>query len=228
MRGLTRVPLSERAAQALMDEIESGRWEVGAQLPGELALAAELNVGRSTVREAIRQLVACRVLTTRQGVGVFLAATQASEGWDRLAEIAAITEVVQVRVAIESRAAALAAVHHDEADVDRIRRALTARNALVGASSPELAAADIDFHGVVVGASHNGLLNALFAGLRGRLVVAMTEFLELVPATDEDADEHQAVVDAILARDADRAEALTRAHLLGLATSLRPSLGRHS
>ncbi|MDG3016928.1 FadR/GntR family transcriptional regulator [Speluncibacter jeojiensis] len=222
------MPLSERAAQELMGEIESGRWEVGDQLPGELALAAELNVGRSTIREAIRQLAARRVLTTRQGVGVFLAATRASEGWDRLAEIAAITEVVQVRVAIESRAAALAAVRHEEADADLIRRALTARNALLGAPSAELAAADIEFHGVLVAASRNSLLDALFTGVRRRLVEAMTELLDLMPATEQDADEHQAVVDAILARDADRAEALTRAHLLGLATSLQSGAGQRS
>lgn len=220
MDALTRVPLSQQAAQSLLDAITAGRWEVGEQLPGETSLAAELNVGRSTIREAIRQLAARGVLSTRQGVGVFLASITPVEPWDRLAQIGVIAEVLQVRVAIESRAAALAAVGHDDADAQSIRAALAERNALLGGTSSELASADIRFHRRVVTAAHNSLLSALFDSLEPRLVEAMTEFLELVPATQQDADEHAEVVDAILAGDSERAETLTRRHLLGLTGAL--------
>lgn len=220
MDALTRVPLSQQAAQALLDAIKAGRWEVGEQLPGEMSLATELNVGRSTIREAIRQLAARGVLSTRQGVGVFLASVTPVEPWDRLAEIGAIAEVLQVRVAIESRAAALAAVHHDDADAQSIRAALDDRNALLAGTPAELAAADIRFHRRVVAAAHNSLLSSLFDSLEPRLVEAMTEFLELVPATQQDADEHTDLVAAILDADAERAETLTRRHLLGLTDAL--------
>lgn len=220
MESLTRVPLSQRAAQALLDEITNGTWEVGDQLPGEMALAAELGVGRSTVREAIRQLVAKRVLTTRQGVGVFVTATDAGDEWNRLAELAAIADVVQVRVAIESRAAALAATHHDDTDVTAVTDALATRNAHATAAPAELAAVDIAFHRTVVAAAHNPLLLALFDTIRPRLVDEMTRLLELLPVTDHDADDHTAVADAIIARDATEAENLTRTHLLGIAAAL--------
>ncbi|WP_430332836.1 FadR/GntR family transcriptional regulator [Rhodococcus sp. ACT016] len=220
MDALTRVPLSQQVAQALLDEIATGRWEVGEQLPGEMDLAGRLGVGRSTIREAIRQLAARGVLTTKQGVGVFLTSATPVEPWDRLAQVGAIAEVLQVRVAIESRAAALAATNHDDSDAGAIRRALADRNRILGGDPAELAAADISFHRRVVAGAHNSLLIALFDSLQQRLVEAMTDFLALVPATPEDADEHAEVVEAVLSHDAERAEDLTRRHLLGLARSL--------
>jgi DNA-binding FadR family transcriptional regulator len=220
MDALSRTPLSHQAADALLDDVRGGRWEVGQQLPSEMALATELKVGRSTVREAIRHLVASGVLTTRQGIGVFLESTTPLQPWDRIAEIAEITEVVQVRVAIESRAAALAATFHVKAEAAAIRRALKKRNDLLGGDAPVLAAADIDFHRQVVAASHNKLLLTLFESLQPRLVRVMTDLLMILPGDHQDAAEHDAVVEAIVARDAERAETLTRTHLLDLARLL--------
>lgn len=221
MDALTRVPLSQQAAQALLDEISGGRWEVGEQLPGEVTLAGELSVSRSTIREAIRHLAASGVLTSRQGIGVFVTSTTPIDGWDRLAQIGAITEIVQVRVAIETRAAALAALSHQDTDAVAIRRALDERNQVVGRSTAvEFAEADIRFHREVVTAARNNLLLALFDSLQPRLVASMGELLKIMPVTQHDAHEHTAIVEAILARQADRAETLTREHLLTLASDL--------
>ncbi|MDH6196703.1 DNA-binding FadR family transcriptional regulator [Mycobacterium frederiksbergense] len=220
MDALARVPLSQQAAEALLDDVRGGRWEVGQQLPGEIALAAELNVGRSTIREAIGQLVTKGVLTTRHGVGAFLASTTPVEPWDRLAQVSEIAEVMQVRVAIECRAAALAATHHSRGDAAAIRRALKTRNGMLDASPAALAAADIEVHRLIVDAAGNRLLAALFDSIQPRLVAAMTDLLTIVCVADEDAEEHSAIVDAILARDAESAERLTRTHLLDLAAQL--------
>lgn len=221
MQSLTRTPLSEQAAQSLLADIGNRRWGIGEQLPGEMALAEELSVGRSTIREAIRRLAARGVLTTRQGVGVFLAALEPVEPWDQLAQVGEITELVQVRVAIESRAAALAARCHQDGDARSIRRALNVRNALVSGTAEDLASADIQLHREIIAASHNSLLLALFDSLQQRLIGAMTDLLTMMPATEHDAEEHVAVVEAIVAGDADTAERLTREHLLGLNEALR-------
>ncbi|MGC5248648.1 FadR/GntR family transcriptional regulator [Gordonia sp. DT219] len=220
MEALTRVPLSEQAARALLDDVAAGRWEVGEQLPGEVALAAELSVGRSTIREAIRRLAARGVLTTKQGVGVFLAAAKPAEPWDDLAQIAEITDVIQVRIAIEARAAALAALAHDSDDAAAITRALEDRHTVTGSDPETLAAVDMRLHRRIVAASHNSLLTALFDSIEPRLVAAMTDMLSLMPLDSKDDDDHGAVVDAILARDADAAESRTRTHLLGLAEGI--------
>ena len=225
MDALVRMPLSQRAAEALLDDARRGRWEVGQQLPGEIALAAELNVGRSTIREAIGQLVTKGVLTTRHGVGAFLASTTPVEPWDRLAQVSEIAEVMQVRVAIESRAAALAAHRHSKSDASAIKRALKIRNGMLDASPAELAAADIEVHRLIVDAAGNRLLRALFDSIQPRLVSAMSDLLTIVRVADEDAEEHSVIVDAILARDADAAESMTRTHLLALAAQVELPAG---
>ncbi|MBN9629446.1 MAG: winged helix-turn-helix transcriptional regulator, partial [Actinobacteria bacterium] len=56
MTPLRREPLAEQAAEALLDRIRAGEWALGQKLPGETTLAPQLGVGRSTIREAIRQL----------------------------------------------------------------------------------------------------------------------------------------------------------------------------
>ncbi|GAC79393.1 DNA-binding transcriptional regulator, FadR family [Gordonia malaquae] len=220
MDALTRAPLSQRAAQSLFDEIVGGRWERDQQLPSETALAAELGVGRSTIREAIRLLAARGMLVTRQGVGVFVRSTTPNDSWDRLAEISAIADVLQVRIAIESRAAALAAERNDAGEIAAVRRALDERDRMRIAAPEVLATADVDFHREIVKASGNAPLLALFDSIRPRIVSAMAEFLSLVAVSADDAVDHEGIVSAIADADSERAERVTREHLLSLVAAV--------
>ncbi|ERK61245.1 transcriptional regulator, GntR family, partial [Leifsonia aquatica ATCC 14665] len=104
-----RAPLADQAADALLERIRAGEWALGQKLPGETTLAPQLGVGRSTVREAIRQLAGRGVLQSRQGAGVFVTALDAPEDWDAVLRRASIVSVIEARIAIESEAAALAA-----------------------------------------------------------------------------------------------------------------------
>ena len=60
----------------------------------ETTLAPQLGVGRSTVREAIRQLAGRGILATRQGAGVFVVALDAPEDWTRTVARADILAVI--------------------------------------------------------------------------------------------------------------------------------------
>ncbi|WP_051297887.1 FadR/GntR family transcriptional regulator [Brevibacterium album] len=128
---LTRRPLADQAAEALLSRIAAGEWEVGARLPSESALVAQLGVGRSTVREAVRQLAGRGVVETRQGAGAFLTALAPHEDWNTVLRRAHITAVLEARCAIEAEAASLAALRRTPEDVRSIRRALSARARLL-------------------------------------------------------------------------------------------------
>ena len=65
-------------------------------------MAAQFGVGRSTIREAVRELAGRRVLESRQGAGVFVIALQAAEDWDKVLRKADITDVLEGRLAIET------------------------------------------------------------------------------------------------------------------------------
>jgi GntR family transcriptional regulator len=68
-----RAPLVSQAAAALRARIETGRWQLGDQLPSEPQLATELGISRGTLRESVRLLISDGLLNRKHGVGTFVA-----------------------------------------------------------------------------------------------------------------------------------------------------------
>lgn len=221
MAQVKRAPLADQAAELLMERIRAGEWTLGEKLPGETTLAPQLGVGRSTVREAIRQLAGRGVLASRQGAGVFVTALDAPEDWDSVLRRAGVVAVIEARVAIETEAAALAASRRTRADLRAIRRALADRDAHRSDIESHVDA-DTVFHRSIVAAAHNAVLLDLFDSFTPRLREAMIEMLRIrrVFGGDEDHDAHAALADAIADRDAAGAADLSRAHLLTLREAL--------
>ncbi|WP_029287344.1 FadR/GntR family transcriptional regulator [Cellulomonas sp. HZM] len=208
--------LADQAAEVLLGRIVAGEWALGERLPGETTLAPQLGVGRSTVREAIRQLAGRGVLQSRQGAGVFVTALDVPEDWDAVLRRVGIVEVVEARVAIESEAAALAAVRRTPADLRALRRALDARGR-AHATVEQHVDADTELHRRVVAAAHNEVLAELFDGFVPRVRAAMVTMLRIRPVDDEaDHEAHRELVDAVADRDPERAARLSRTHLTAL------------
>ena len=65
-------PLAEQVAQKIKDYILEEKLKAGDKLPTETALAKEMGVARSTVREAIKRLESQNILTVRHGAGSFV------------------------------------------------------------------------------------------------------------------------------------------------------------
>jgi DNA-binding FadR family transcriptional regulator len=218
---LLRAPLADQAADALLERIRSGEWALGQRLPGETTLAPQLGVGRSTIREAIRQLAGRGVLQSRQGAGVFVTALDAPEEWEAVLRRADIVSVIEARIAIESEAAALASTRRTPAELRALRRALEARGDVSNGIEAHVDA-DTAFHRAIVAAAHNDILAELFDGFVPRLRQAMVEMLRLRPVVDEatDHDAHRALLDAVAARDASAAARLSREHLASLTERL--------
>ena len=212
-----RHPLAAQTAQLLLTRIRQGEWPLGHRLPGETTLAAQLGVGRSTLREAIRELSGKGVLESRQGAGVFVTALDAAEDWDTVLRRATIVSVIEARIAIEAEAAALAATRRTPADLRAIRRTLAARG-VVGQSVPDHVDTDMAFHRTVIAAAHNEVLIQLFDAFLPRLRLAMIDMLKIRPIASEpcDHDLHRQLADAIVARDSEAAAAASRTHLSSL------------
>ncbi|MFC9766782.1 FadR/GntR family transcriptional regulator [Rhodococcus jostii] len=211
--------LTDQAADLLRARIASGEWEVGAKLPGETTLAAELGVGRSTVREAVRMLAGLGMVESRQGVGVFLRRSSPRQDWDRVLRTEEIRHVVEVRHTVEIEAARLAAARRDESDVAALRRALDARSAASGAGAAAFVDADIALHRAVVVAAHNPVLTELFETFVPRLREAMldlTAALDLSAGNEPDADAHRLLVEAVADGDAEEAVRVSTDHLMRL------------
>ncbi|EGD53720.1 FadR/GntR family transcriptional regulator [Gordonia neofelifaecis] len=216
-----RTPLADQAAELLLERIRAGEWELGQKLPGESTLGPQLGVGRSTLREAIRQLAGRGVLSSRQGAGVFVAALDAPEHWDDVLWKADITAVLEVRTALETEAAALAAQRRTPAQLRAIRSALETRRR-TRSGIDEHVAADIDFHRSVVVAAGNPVLIEIFDSMTPRVRAAMVEMLRIRRDFGGDADHraHADIVDAVAEKDGAAAAASARTHLDGLKEAL--------
>ncbi|MFK4759937.1 FadR/GntR family transcriptional regulator [Microbacterium sp. ZW T5_45] len=221
MAPIQRIPLADQAAEVLLERVRSGEWELGQKLPGETTLAPQLGVGRSTVREAIRQLAGRGVLTTRQGAGVFVTALDVPEDWDAVLRRADIVSVIEARIAIESEAASLAASRRTASDVRAIRKALDVRRDATR-SIEEHVDADTAFHRSILVAAHNPILLELFDGLTPRLRQTMIEMLRIRAAYGgaDDHARHVRLAETVIDRDADAAASESRSHLSGLKLAL--------
>ncbi|OIJ67924.1 FadR/GntR family transcriptional regulator [Streptomyces mangrovisoli] len=209
--------LVEQATVRLREQITDGTWPVGARLPGETTLARELGVGRSTVREALRALAGAGLVRARQGAGVFVVATEPAEDWPTRLRRAAVTDVYEVRTAVEVHAARLAAHRRTPEDVAAIEAALAGRRAAGTADDPAFVDADIAFHAAVVAAAHNPVLADLFAQFRPVLREGLIELLALTGLRADDPDTgdeaHEALVRAVREGDAATAVRVLEAEL---------------
>lgn len=221
-----RHPLAAVAARQLLERIREGEWPLGHKLPGETTLAAQLGIGRSTVREAIRELAGKGVLASRQGAGVFVTALDVEEGWDDMLGRADIAGVIEARIAIETEAARLAAARRTPADIRALRRAQGVRDAApagtTGAERETYVDADMALHRAVIVAAHNEVLLELFDAFVPRVRAAMIDLLRAhTVAPSDDVEGHDGLVEAVVARDAERAARTSRTHLTALADAFR-------
>ncbi|GAA1516448.1 FadR/GntR family transcriptional regulator [Kribbella lupini] len=222
---IRRQPLAEQAVDEILRRVGAGEWPVGHKLPGETTLAAQLGVGRSTVREAVRELAGRRVLESRQGAGVFVVGTQPVEDWDQVLRRAAISDVLEGRLAIETEAARLAASRRTATDLRALKRTLAERaRAAAESGDEEYIEADLAFHRAVVTAAHNAVLGELFDSFVPRVRRAMADMLKLDTKAKHRGDqaEHAAIVDAVRAKDPELAAAVSRAHLADVRSELLP------
>ncbi len=208
-----RSALSEQVIAALRKQITSGEWPVGSRIPTEPELVEQLGVARNTVREAVRALAHNGLLDIRQGSGTYVVATSELAGvmHRRFADTDP-DHIAELRSALESNAARLAAERRTEQDLQQLDTLLVRREECWESGDAEaFVTADTSFHMAVVAASHNGVMTALYADLgevlRGWLRGEVGE--EPAPGTFMD---HARLVEAIRAGDTQAAAAEAASH----------------
>jgi GntR family transcriptional repressor for pyruvate dehydrogenase complex len=219
--GWTTERLSDRLAAALTAQIDSGALRPGDRLPTEAQLSARHGVSRSVVREAVQRIKSRGLLLSRQGSGVYVTAPPAhrSLAFDPtvLESMQAVVQVVELRRVLEGEIAALAAERSTRAQQAGLKRALKAIDTAMAAGHDGVAE-DMAFHRAIGEATGNPQFGRLLAFLEQYLLEAM-RVTKGNEARREDfmrqvRDEHQAIVAAIEARDAQRARAAAVSHLV--------------
>ncbi len=190
---------SARVTRILRDDIVLGRRLPGSRLI-ERDIAAELNVSRLPVREAIRALVAEGVVVARPRT------------WAKVREFTHrdIQEFSEVRESIEALIFALAAERHDEAGLARLQEAYEReRDAALSGDSETARRAAGEFHEVAADLAGNEMLCELVGVFVTRLRWLFGQHDDLIGMSDE----HRVILDAIIARDSEKLRHLIPQHL---------------
>jgi GntR family transcriptional repressor for pyruvate dehydrogenase complex len=214
----TSVSLSDRVEKFVLDELRSARLQPGDVLPPEAVLATRLGVSRAPVREAMARLRAAGVLDTKPGRGsVILASGPNAVRFATAPESSAFDEnLFELRVALESETAALAALRHDAADLAAIQDAMDAMQEAATSGRSD-AQADLAFHRAIAIASHNSYMVSMieYVGdkLSAFLVNAWVNSARIGAGAKPAVKEHAKLLAAIRKRDASAARHAALAHL---------------
>ncbi|WP_422377708.1 FadR/GntR family transcriptional regulator [Roseibium sp.] len=202
----------EAVVDRLVDFISSNRYSAGDRLPSERELMDALGVGRSSVREAVRKLEALNALEIRHGAGTFVRRTiQPGEILVPLAigeERGALLLALDLRRALESEAAALAAVRGSDADIANIEEKLLAMEAVHQAKGAALEE-DEAFHRSIYEAAQNPLFEQIISNMRGPFLKFFSNAVKSTRIGESSFPLHRELYQAIADRDPERSRAKT-------------------
>ena len=212
--------LSARVAAVLLQKIREGGLSPGARLPTENVMAQRFGVSRTVIREAIVSLKAEGVVETRQGSGAFVRRPGLKSAFNidtfTAESVHHLLRMIEVRRAIDSETAALAAVRRDAQQIDDIRRAMAAIDKAVAAGGDGVHE-DVEFHLSIARATGNTywvkLMEMFAPQLRAAVSVTRANEARRKDFAQAVKLEHQRLVDAIIAGNAVTARAAAANHM---------------
>jgi DNA-binding GntR family transcriptional regulator len=202
-RPLNHATLAEQVYQYLRQEILDNTYPPDAPLP-EKTLAAQLNVSRVPVREALHRLAADGLVTLRPRQGAFVSSLSPQQFLD----------AYRVREALEELAIKLALPHLTETDIQELSRLQAdMRQHAVDGDPDAFFAANRAFHALFIERSLNDYLKGIYFPLMDQMRRHISSSLGLRGGLERSIEEHQAILGAVRAGDAAEAARLLREHI---------------
>jgi len=214
--------LALELVESLGDRIRDGRIATGDKLPTEAAIMGEFGVSRTVVREALSKLQASGLVETRHGIGTFAVGLGDNAAFriapDQMGTLHDVIAVLELRIGLETEAAALAAMRRTAPNLQDMRSALDAFAAALAAGR-DAVGPDFQFHLEVARATQNPHFAELM-GTLGSMIIPRAR-LEAGPVESEAQRtylhranaEHENIYDAIQNQDPEAARAAMRTHL---------------
>lgn len=209
--------LSTQIAEAIRDAIIEGSLIVDQRLPSEAELCEKFDVGRSTVREALKRLAAQNLIRTQRGAagGAFVNRMSFEEAYDQQITTSTLLlsmnrvnfeTACEARYALERSCAPLSAQRRTPDQLATMRAEIH-RQSQPGLTDEAFCASDVAFHRALVDGAGNPVLSYQLAGA----VEAMQPLMNMITYTQRDRDRiialHSQIADALEAKDAAAANA---------------------
>ena len=187
--------------EALHDALLRGELKPGDRIR-EAEIAATLNVSRTPVREALQRLEAAGVLVHEPRKGASI----------RRLDQQAVTELYLLRTSLEGLAAYEAVKHASNEEIETLQDMIDSADP--GATDPVwIARSNHVFHRAIRRAAHNRFLVLAMESLSATMSLLGRTTLATLDRAQQAADEHQTIVSAIAARDADAAREAAEQHI---------------
>ncbi len=215
-----RKSLADEVFEKLMRSIKSGAYEEDERLPTELDLAAEFQVSRPIIREALKRLRDQGLIFSRRGAGSFVRQAGLREplGFGNLQSISDLDRCYEFRLTLEPVAAAKAALRHTPKTLETITQALDLMRDAT-AQSRHREDADFAFHLAIASASGNLYFSTAMEALKDHIAVGMQFHGMSLKASPDGLGnvyaEHRAIFEAIRDRQDGVAHDLMLQHLKG-------------
>ena len=207
--------LPERVADQLMNLIRTQELQAGDKLPNEFELAEQLQVGRGSIREAVKLLVARNILEIKRGKGTYIA-QHTGETQDPLGlafcsdQFQLAFDLLEVRMQLEPWVVANAAQHATEEDCKKLLDKCqdVENNIRMGINHLD---SDKAFHRAIASCTHNVVMPKLIPVI----VYSVDLFGALTRRSlkNETIIQHRAITEAIMRHDPDAARDAMILHL---------------
>ncbi|MBC7736260.1 MAG: FadR family transcriptional regulator [Candidatus Saccharibacteria bacterium] len=213
----TKESVPEMVVRRILDLVKTGVLKAGEALPPERDLAASWNVSRPSVREAMRGLAVLGVVRTRQGGGAYISdlgpeSLLAPLHFYLSLEQINIRELYDARSLIESDVARLAAVNLSDADLTKLEALWQAQ---VGTLTDPLLfrLSDFAFHEMIWIGAGNAFLKRIGESLNILGLEFRKRASEMPLVLEQSLRDHRVLLDALIARDPNRAAQAALSHM---------------
>lgn len=219
--------LPDQVAEILEQEIQKGNWRPGDKLPSEAALSQKFGVSRAVVREALSRLKYEGLLDSQQGKGIIVVGTSGRRSF-RLQNLQKLdsndlSQLFELRVILDSAAAAMAARRCKKKQLKRLKSALNHMSDTIR-SDTDGTAPDFEFHTGIAEASGNNYLQALIQFLNDKIEQVIHEarsHSRMRPGLPADVQkEHVAIYRALAGQNPEKARKAALTHLQNAAKRL--------
>ena len=196
-------PLRELVCEKIRQAITSGIFTSGERLM-EIQLAEEMGVSRTPVREAIRKLELEGFVVMIPRRGTYVADISIKD----------ITEVYEIRTALDVLAAGLAAERINDDELETMQRLLVEIGQYIEEDNiDKIVEIDSAFHDVLYQASRNERLVNIISNLREQITSLRGRSMHYPGRLGNTLEEHRAIVESLAQRDVEKAQQAARDHM---------------
>jgi len=225
--------LSDDAVDQILHLVQSGHLTPGERLPSERALSEQLGIARTSIREAVRVLETIGTLRVVPGRGTYVcekALRNEASFDDRWipAHYLDLLDLLEMREALEVKAAALAAARSSDEQVEQLYAKLEQETEAVRNQEIEEAVLfNAEFHNLIARASGNERIGHVLESLEGVALDTQKLVARLQGRLEHGLVEHRDIADAIRAHDVEGASRAMFAHVSQIQAELRSTLSQH-